>query len=83
MADFFSDFYFTFINLLLSSETSVNIILDKKRRFQKIEGFGGAFTDAAGINIAKLPKSAQNNLLSSYFGPQSEQYSQSYCIDFN
>lgn len=35
---------------------------------QAINGFGGAFTDAAGINIASLPANAQNNLIASYFG---------------
>ena len=34
---------------------------------QTIFGFGGAFTDAAGINIHKLPIGAQINLLKSYF----------------
>ena len=32
-------------------------------------GFGGAFTDAAGVNIAKLSAGAQQNFINAYFGP--------------
>ena len=38
-------------------------------RFQTIKGFGGAFTDAAGINIKSLSSKAQERLLQSYFSP--------------
>jgi glucosylceramidase len=31
-------------------------------------GFGGAFTDAAGINIKSLSDAAQQNFMQSYFG---------------
>uniref|UniRef100_A0A915HYL0 Glucosylceramidase n=1 Tax=Romanomermis culicivorax TaxID=13658 RepID=A0A915HYL0_ROMCU len=44
--------------------------VDFATNFQTIDGFGGAFTDAAGINIASLPESAQDHLLNSYFSPQ-------------
>lgn len=30
-------------------------------------GFGGAFTDAAGINIARLSQAAQENLMRYFF----------------
>jgi hypothetical protein len=36
-------------------------------RFQTIQGFGGAFTDSAGININSLSAGAKRNLLSAYF----------------
>ena len=39
------------------------IFIDASVRYQSIFGFGGAFTDAAGINIAKLSFSAQHNLM--------------------
>ncbi|GFS09420.1 glucosylceramidase [Elysia marginata] len=42
--------------------------VDVSETRQAIDGFGGAFTDAAGINIASLPANAQDNLISSYFG---------------
>lgn len=40
-----------------------------------IIGFGGAFTDATGQNIRRLPEDAQQKLLESYFGPEGIGYS--------
>ena len=37
--------------------------------FQKIKGFGGAVTDAAGHNIYSLSPDATKNILSAYFSP--------------
>ena len=42
---------------------------------QTIIGFGGTFTDAAGMNIADLPKEAQSRLINSYFSPEGIEYS--------
>merc|ERR1711970_1155041 len=50
------------------------ITIDKNTKYQKIIGFGGAFTDAAGINIAKLSEEAQNNLIKSYYSPSGSEY---------
>ncbi|CAL1536498.1 unnamed protein product [Lymnaea stagnalis] len=41
---------------------------------QTIIGFGGAFTDAAGINIAKLPSEAQDKLINSYYSKDGIEY---------
>uniref|UniRef100_A0A1I7VFG0 Glucosylceramidase n=1 Tax=Loa loa TaxID=7209 RepID=A0A1I7VFG0_LOALO len=46
----------------------IRLKIDSKIRFQTIIGFGGAFTDAAGINIASLSEPTRTNLLQSYFG---------------
>ena len=46
----------------------LRISLHGAQRRQEVFGFGGAFTDAAGINIAKLPEAAQEKLISSYYG---------------
>jgi len=43
-------------------------------KYQKILGFGGAFTDATGINIAKLPKPLQERLLKDYFAQDGLEY---------
>ncbi|EZA51682.1 hypothetical protein DMN91_003573 [Ooceraea biroi] len=43
--------------------------------YQEIFGFGGAVTDAAGINILSLTKEASDNLLRNYFGPNGIEYS--------
>lgn len=42
---------------------------------QSILGFGGAFTDAASINILNISNDAQDNLLKSYFADNGAQYS--------
>ncbi|KAK6112401.1 O-Glycosyl hydrolase 30 family protein [Brugia pahangi] len=52
----------------------IRLGIDSKIRFQTIIGFGGAFTDAAGINIDSLSVSARNHLLQSYFGKTGIQY---------
>ncbi|XP_018578357.2 putative glucosylceramidase 3 [Anoplophora glabripennis] len=45
-----------------------SITVDQETKHQNIIGFGGAFTDSAGINIKGLPEAAQKNLIESYFG---------------
>lgn len=50
-------------------ETDVCIFLDPEHRFQSIIGFGGALTDAAAETFAKLPKVAQDSILSAYYDP--------------
>jgi len=56
-----------------SSQTNVFKIVKTTVR-QTIHGFGGAFTDAAGINIATLPDAAQKNLIASYFSNEGIEY---------
>ncbi|XP_044731278.1 uncharacterized protein LOC123294228 [Chrysoperla carnea] len=51
-----------------------DIILSRTKTYQKIMGFGGAWTDATGINIADLPKPAQDLLMQQYFGENGIQY---------
>ena len=41
----------------------MDITVNRDERFQTVLGFGGAFTDAAGINIAKLDPDAQEAVL--------------------
>ncbi|HUJ73165.1 MAG TPA: glycoside hydrolase family 30 protein [Verrucomicrobiae bacterium] len=45
------------------------IIIDDKKTFQTIQGFGGAFTDAAADIFAKLPRDAQEQFLKACFDP--------------
>uniref|UniRef100_A0A0R3RWK4 Glucosylceramidase n=1 Tax=Elaeophora elaphi TaxID=1147741 RepID=A0A0R3RWK4_9BILA len=52
----------------------IRLKIDGQIRFQTIIGFGGAFTDAAGININLLSESTRFNLLQSYFGNTGIQY---------
>lgn len=44
-------------------DANITIIIDSKKKYQKIIGFGGAFTDATGINIAKLSRATQDQLI--------------------
>nr|CAD7397999.1 unnamed protein product [Timema poppensis] len=57
----------------LISETA-NFIVRRDKPRQEIYGFGGAMTDASGINIASLSANAQDNLLKSYFAPTGIEY---------
>jgi glucosylceramidase len=50
-------------------EAFPTVIVDPKKTFQEIEGFGGALTDAAAETFAKLPKDRQRELLDAYFDP--------------
>lgn len=45
------------------------IMIDPNKTFQTIEGFGGAFTDAAADTFARLPRSAQAQFLKASFDP--------------
>jgi len=57
-----------------SSTVGVTITLDRDVKYQKIIGFGGAFTDAAGINIAHLTSEAQESLIRAYYSEQGSEY---------
>ncbi|XP_054713189.1 lysosomal acid glucosylceramidase-like [Uloborus diversus] len=58
-----------------NSETeTVNITVDPSKQYQFILGFGGAFTDAAGINVKSLPDNLQELLFNSYFSQSGLEY---------
>ncbi|MBN2447905.1 MAG: glucosylceramidase, partial [Phycisphaerae bacterium] len=46
------------------------ITVDARTRFQTLEGFGGAFTEAAAVTLQKLPPEKQAEVLRAYFDPQ-------------
>jgi len=50
------------------------ITIDKSKKIQKIIGFGGAFTDSSGINIASLPSKIQDNIIKDYFSDKGIEY---------
>lgn len=50
-------------------ETQPCVFVDPQTTFQQFEGIGGALTDAAAETFAKLPKAAQDSLLTAYYDP--------------
>ncbi|XP_072026597.1 lysosomal acid glucosylceramidase-like [Amphiura filiformis] len=56
------------------SGDSILYVLNSKTTYQSIIGFGGAFTDAATINILNVSKPTQENLLKSYFSTDGIEY---------
>lgn len=50
------------------------LAIDRSKKHQTIFGYGGAFTDSTGLNIASLSKSTQSNLLNSYFSKSGSEY---------
>lgn len=46
-----------------NSAPSVKLSINRNITFQSIEGFGGAFTDATGLNIASLSKPLQEIII--------------------
>ncbi|KAI6181299.1 Glucosylceramidase [Aphelenchoides besseyi] len=44
------------------------ITINYKKKYQKIIGFGAAFTDAAGINLRNLTSDLQETLITQYYG---------------
>ncbi|XP_051167958.1 lysosomal acid glucosylceramidase-like isoform X2 [Leptopilina boulardi] len=57
-----------------TSTSSRTITIDHKLQYQEIKGFGGAFTDSAGINIRNLSETTQENLFNTYFGEDGSRY---------
>jgi len=56
--------------------TVYDYILDETKTFQEILGFGGAFTDSAGINIHSMnDENIVRNIIESYYDPKGLDYS--------
>ena len=49
------------------ADSPASVLVDDAHRFQTIEGFGGAFTEAAAVTFYKLSPENQRQLLSDYF----------------
>jgi glucosylceramidase len=52
-----------------SVEAPRSVSVDASQSFQTIEGFGGAFTEAAAVTFSKLPAEKQAEVLRTYFDP--------------
>lgn len=53
-----------------SSLKSFTINVNIEKKYQKIIGFGGAFTDSTGINILSLPEQLGNQIIRDYFSSE-------------
>jgi len=51
------------------SSHGATLFVDTTRRFQSLEGFGGAFTEAAAVTWQALPPAPRAQLLADYFDP--------------
>ncbi|RLN21146.1 hypothetical protein BBO99_00009223 [Phytophthora kernoviae] len=58
-----------------SSDNAADLIIDSTTTYQEIIGFGGAFTDAAAINIYLMDTAVQQLILDAYFSDTGLQYS--------
>lgn len=47
-----------------------SVMVDAATRFQEIEGFGGAFTEAASSTLDQMPKALREKVLDAYFDPE-------------
>ncbi len=54
----------------VSATNLPSVFVDAQRRFQSIEGFGGAFTEAAAVTWLKLGLIQRAKVLRDYFDPQ-------------
>ncbi|CAG7833437.1 unnamed protein product [Allacma fusca] len=52
----------------------VVVKINRNTKYQKIIGFGGSFTDAATINIAKLSSKLQDHIIEAYYGKTGLEY---------
>ncbi|EEC01398.1 glucosylceramidase, putative, partial [Ixodes scapularis] len=52
------------------NDDAVSVVIDSSKKYQSIFGFGGAFTDAAGINLQSLPEQLQEAVLKSYYSDE-------------
>lgn len=63
------------INEFSSTETSSKIVLDSSKRFQKITGFGGAFTESSAYLLNKLSEKKRKEIIDAYFSREGANYS--------
>ncbi|DBA00915.1 TPA: LOW QUALITY PROTEIN: hypothetical protein N0F65_006115 [Lagenidium giganteum] len=64
-----------FTTLSTTATEQADLATDMATTYQKIIGFGGAFTDAAAINVYRLDADLQQWLLDAYYSDRGLQYS--------
>ncbi len=54
----------------IRTELTPSVLVDTQKTFQEILGFGGAFTEAAAVNMNKMSPDRQAEILKAYFDPR-------------
>ncbi len=65
-------------NVIKTEDTTVNvsnIVINPKKQYQTITGFGGAFTESSAYLLNKLSKENRNKILNAYFSREGANYS--------
>ncbi|CAG2166004.1 unnamed protein product [Oppiella nova] len=57
-----------------TNDETIILTIDKTVKYQKIIGFGGAFTDAAGVSLNSLPKQMATNIIRDYYSTNGIEY---------
>eukprot|EP00927_Polykrikos_kofoidii_P070264 TRINITY_DN6634_c0_g1_i1.p1 TRINITY_DN6634_c0_g1~~TRINITY_DN6634_c0_g1_i1.p1 ORF type:complete len:661 (-),score=80.28 TRINITY_DN6634_c0_g1_i1:410-2392(-) len=63
------------IDIKQASDSAVDesaILVDTTKKYQKIIGFGGAFTEAAGLGFASLSQDDKQKVIDAYYAPPEE-----------
>lgn len=58
-----------------AEEESISIQLNPEQKFQKIQGFGGSFTEASAYLVNQLSLEKREMLMQAYFGDEGARYS--------
>ena len=65
----------TKVDQFSSIESKVTISINPEKKFQKITGFGGSFTEASAYLLNKLSKANREKILNAYFSENGANYS--------
>ncbi|CAD6192535.1 unnamed protein product [Caenorhabditis auriculariae] len=53
---------------------TLHMTIDSNKKYQQIQGFGAAFTDAVGANLKSLPDALAQQIIQQYFSPDGLSY---------
>jgi glucosylceramidase len=65
----------SFNNTLEGGSNYWNVVVDRAQAFQEIIGFGGSWSDAAGISIGRMSEKLKTSILRSYYSEEGIEYS--------
>ena len=58
-----------------AADSTISIVIQPEKTYQKITGFGGSFTEASAYLLNKVSKENRNKILEAYFGESGARYS--------